>query len=229
MALYYAVGKRAPHTGTPLGMMVQIVKGELRKIGHWTTYATAPLNELIPADKDLVGWYWYNTNKENRYRLEDETALALQGHKAELFDQLKRIYNEDIEFFEFISEKLDRVWLWGFEEEIKRRETIAAHTPHDVKYVIYNTETNHNGWRINVGEPLGVATVRTTGDTDADAATAIKRTLGRLQNKPENEVRAVGFYNALPYHTYADKRDEHINGLRTQLDEALKAAVWDNN
>lgn len=222
---YYATGKTNPHKN-PTGTMVQIVKGELRKIGDWTTYATAPLNQLTADDKAFVGWYWYNIHKETRFWMEDETVLALKGEKAELFDQLKRIYDEDIEFFEFIAEKLDKVWLWGFEDEIKRREAVANHTPGVAKYVIYNTDTNGNGWTVNVGEPIGTVKVHTTGDGRADQVTAIKRHLAATTGKPEDEVRGIGFYNAVTYGEYEAKRDDHLATLRNALAAAEKAAIW---
>jgi hypothetical protein len=210
----------------PTGTLVQIVGKELRKIGDWGTYAIAPLDLLMDDDKHFVGWYWYNTNKETRYWMEDETVLALKGENAELFEQLLRIYNEDRNFFERIADKM-KIGVWMFEDEIKRREDVANHTPHDVKYVIYDTDTNGHGWTVNVGEPIGTVKVRTTGDDRADQVTAIKRHLAAKTGEPEDKVNGIGYYNAVVFGEYEATRDDHIQTLRNKLDAALEAAVWE--
>ena len=217
----YAKGTKNAHTN-PTGTMVQIVKGELRKIGDWTTYSAAPLDELADDDKYFVGWYWYNTNKETRYWMEDETLLALKGEKAELFDQLHRIYKEDRIFFTRIIEKLQKVGLYMFEEEIKLRQDVFDHTPREAKYVIYD---NDDYGRV-YGEPRGTAVITTTGDKRGDEGTAIKTWIAETNGKPYEECLGVGFYTAVIYDEYADKRDAHLADLENKLNAARDAAVW---
>ena len=144
MAYYYAEGKRTPGGGALRGTVVQIVKGELRKIGDWEAFTHEPEEKL------LLGWYWYNTHKETRYWADDELILALAGEKAELFDQLHKLYKHDNAFFHIVADKLEHVSVFMFEMEIERRAKVAAHTPHDATYVIYNTDENGNGWRVPV-------------------------------------------------------------------------------
>jgi len=219
---YYAEGTDNGHTN-PTGTMVQIVKGELRKVGDWSTYSTKPLAELTDEDKQFVGWYWYNVEKETRYWMEDETLLALTGKKAGLFTQLHRIYIEDRAFFTKIIGKLKHKSVWMFEDEIERRDTMADHVAREVKYVIYDCDD----YGRTEGEPLGFSYVETTGDNRADEATAIKKHIAFKSGCAYEKVLGVGFYNAMRYDDYAENRDDHIQNLRNQLDAALKAAVWD--
>ena len=144
------------------------------------------------------------------------------GEKAELFNQLHRIYKEDNAFFHAIADKLELVSVWSFQREIERRQDIYDHTPHEVTYVIYD---NDDYGRV-IGEPRGTAVVTTTGDPKADEATAIKRYLAVIAGKPEDEVMGVGFYTGMCYDTYADRRDEHLKDLRNKLAEAEAAAVY---
>jgi len=219
----YAKGTKNTHTN-PIGTMVQIVKGELRKIGDWTTYATGPLDKLTNDDKEFVGWYWYNTNKERRYWMEDETLLALKGKKAGLFDQLYKIYKNDNAFFHAIADRLEHVHVWIFEQEIERRQDMFDHTPREAKYVIYNADD----YGRTEGEPMGTAIVTTTGDPRADEITGIRRYLTESAGVPEDTVMGAGFYNAVIFDEYAGKRDEHIADLKAKLDAALDSAVWSN-
>lgn len=223
MAYYYAEGKLTPGGGARRGTMVQIVKGELRKIGDWEAFTHTP------DEKNHLGWYWYNTHKETRYWMEDETVLALGGEKAELFDQLHTLYEKENKFFkDVLCEKLDRVTFWMFGEEINRREDVANHTPHDATYVIYNTDENGNGWRVPVGEPEGAVKVRTTGDDRADQVTAIKRHLAIKTGDAIENVMGIGYYHAVIYNEYAENRDDHIQNLRDQLDTAIKYAIYED-
>ena len=222
MAYYYAEkGKLNPSGGAVRGLVVQIVKGELRKIGDWEAFTHTPDDKLI------LGWTWFNTHKETRYRVEDSIKLALAGHKAELFEELRKIYERDNAFFHVIADKLN-IHPWMFGEEMNRREDLANHTPRDVTYVIYNTDSNGYGWTVPVGEPEGSVKVRTTGDDRADQVTAIKRHLAAKTGKPEDEVMGVGFYQATIYADYAEIRDDHIQNLRDQLDAAIKHAIYED-
>ena len=218
MAYYYAEGKLTPGGGALRGTVVQIVKGELRKIGDWEAFTHEPEEKL------LLGWYWYNTHKETRYWMKDETVLALAGNKAELFEQLHKIYKNDNAFFHAVADKLEHVSVFMFEWEIERREDVANHTPHDVKYVIYNADD----YGRTEGEPIGTAIVTTTGDDRADQVTGIKRYLAAKTGEPEDKVMGIGFYNAVPYGAYAAQRDEHLTKMRINLEKALDAAVWEH-
>lgn len=209
-------------TGKNTKTMVQIVKGELRKVGDWDTYSIKAYDHLTDEDKTFVGWFWYNKNKETRYWMEDETLLALKGEKAELFDILYRIYIDDRLFFKDIIEKLEMVGLWTFETEIKRRATMAGHISINVKYVIYGSDDYGH----TEGEPIDSIFVMTTGDPNADQTTAIKRYLARKNNQSEDEVMGVGFYNAMTFDEYEAFRDEHIDDLRAKLTKALEQAIW---
>jgi len=221
MAYYYAAkGKPTPGGGKTTGTIVQIVKGELRKIGDYEAF------NHTPDEKNLVGWYWYNTHKERRYWMEDDAKLVLEGKTPELFEELRKIYDGDNAFFHEIADKLN-IHPWMFGEEMNRREDIAAHTPRDVTYVIYNTDTNGYGWTVPIGEPEGAVKVRTTGDDRADQVTAIKRHLAAKTGKPEDKVMGVGFYQATIYADYAENRDDHIQNLRDQLDAAVEHAIYE--
>ena len=215
MAYYYSEAEDG-YAGT----VVQIVKGELRKIGDWQYLE----NDIEPGTKHFVGWYWHNPLNETRYMLEDETAIRLKtGKEPELFNRLLNIYNTDRGFFERIMDKMD-MSVWLFQDERDRREAIAAHEASDVKYVIY--DTNDRGYDID--EPIGSAVVRTTGDERKDKATAIKRYLAAEQGKDEEEVMGIGFYRAFPFDEYREKRDKHLADLREKLRKAEEAAIYED-
>ena len=148
---------------------VHIIKNELRAIGHYATYQGS----------QSQGYYWRNkTNATNYF------------HDEDLYKALEDLEREDPEFFEVVMDRIDNgMYTWADEKE--RRATVAAHTPQEQKYVIYDT----NDYGQQVGDYIATSTIMSTGDEHADRTNAIRKW---LKGTTGSEM-GVGFYGAREY------------------------------